>query len=100
MSDKNETKFSFKNIKEELSEVDVAMTISTENDTGLQTNRNVKLPRKKRHKNVILIGIGITMISIVLIGGIVLGVSLRNDKKDLDSKKVRQDHRTVQGRLC
>ena len=76
------------------------MAISAENDTMLQTNRNVVTPRKKRRKNVILIGIGITVISIVLIAGIILGVSLRNDKTDLDPKKVRQNHRTVQGKLC
>ena len=65
------------------------MATSAENDTSLQTKKG------KKHKNVILIGIGITAISIALIVGIILGVSFKKVEKDPDSKNVREDHRST-----
>ena len=65
------------------------MATSAENDTSLQTNKD------KKHKNIILIGVGITAISIALIVGVLLGVSLKKVKKDSGPKNVRQDHRST-----
>ena len=71
------------------------MAASGEADKRMENNKIVVPKRKERHKKVILIGVGITVISIAIIVGIILGVSM-SEKKDSGRKKIGYNQRTTQ----
>ena len=71
------------------------MAASGEADKRMENNKIVVPKRKERHKKVILIGVGITVISIAIIVGIILGVSM-SEKKDSGRKRIGYNQRTTQ----